>query len=232
MRRHFHDIAFAARLIATLLLLVGGAIGVAVMTWSTTISAGTELASPYSPWAKNPWVEYAWLPRNGDALAQDASPCGADATAAAAPDLRDRSFEIAARLVVPETGSDGVVAAQGGRTGGWTLYLRDGKPVFHYNYLGAEHYTVAADRRLGPGLQILILSFAYDGGGTGRGGAVMLAADGEPIAAGRIDRTIPASAPFCERLDIGEDTGTSVSVAYDPPFRFRGEIAAVTVTLD
>jgi hypothetical protein len=228
MRRQAHDIVVAAGLITTVILIIGGSVGIAVMAWSTATSSmiGPELAAMSYRSGKNPWMDYARLRRGGnDALAQDCS-----TEAAAHTDRRGRSFEIVARIAVPESGADGIIATQGGRAGGWAFYLRESKPVFHYNFRGTEHYTVAAERALAPGLQTLVVSFAHDAGGAGNAGAVTLSANGERIAAGRIEKTLPVIASSCERLDIGEDTGTAVSRAYDPPFRFSGKITEISVT--
>src|SRR6478752_2653797 len=57
---------------------------------------------------------------------------------------KNRSHTISASVEIPEGGANGVILAQAGRFGGWSLYLKDGKPVYTYNFLGMERFTVAA----------------------------------------------------------------------------------------
>jgi arylsulfatase len=146
-----------------------------------------------------------------------------------APDIKNKSFKIAADLEIPEGGADGLVITQGGRFGGWSLCFLGGKPVFQYNVAGVFQYSVAAKEKLGPGRHALVLSFDYDGGGIGKGGKVTMTADDKTIAEGRIDNTIPFRISLDETLDIGEDTGTAVSNDYTVPFHFTGQLNRVIV---
>ena len=52
--------------------------------------------------------------------------------------IKNRSFAITADIEIPEAGAKGVVLAQGGEMGGWSLYVKDDKPKFAYNYLGSR----------------------------------------------------------------------------------------------
>lgn len=58
--------------------------------------------------------------------------------------VKNRSHTITAEVEIPRNGAKGVLLAQAGRFGGWSLYLKDGKPTYSYNWLGLERYTVAA----------------------------------------------------------------------------------------
>jgi len=93
------------------------------------------------------------------------------------------------------------------------------------------HYDVAAPQALVPGKHTIVVDFKYDGGGIGKGGTGSLLVDGQPVAQGRIDRTIPIRITLDEGLDIGEDTGTPVNLSYDVPFKFTGKIEKVTIDL-
>ena len=146
-----------------------------------------------------------------------------------APDVKNKSFKIAADVEIPEGGADGLVITQGGRFGGWALCFLGGKPVFQYNTAGVFQYSVAAKEKLGPGRHALVMSFEYDGGGVGKGGKVTMTADDKTIAEGRIDNTIPFRVSLDETLDIGEDTGTAVSNDYTVPFHFTGQLNRVIV---
>jgi arylsulfatase A-like enzyme len=148
----------------------------------------------------------------------------------ASPDIKNKSWSMTADVDVKENAS-GVIITQGGLFGGWGMYLNQGKPVFHYNFVDVAHYDVASADSLTPGKHTIEMQFAYDGGGIGRGGVATLSVDGKPVAKGRIERTIPIRITLDETLDIGEDCGTPVNLSYDVPFRFEGEIENVTITL-
>lgn len=148
-----------------------------------------------------------------------------------APDFKNKSFKIAADVIVPQTGASGVIATQGGRFGGWGLYMLDGKPTFHYNTVGVKRATIAAQSPLPAGEHVLRVDFDYDGGGIGKGGKVTIFANDTAIATGRIDATIPARVSVDETFDIGLDTGTPVSDDYAVPFEFTGDLKRVLVRL-
>ncbi len=139
---------------------------------------------------------------------------------------KNRSHTLTAEL-----GANGVILAQAGRFGGWSLYVKDRKPAYTYNYLGLKQYTVAATQPLAPGKATLRFEFAYDGGGVGKGGTGMLFVDGKSVATGRIDNTQCCIFSADEGADVGADEGTAVSSSYKVPFEFTGKIASVTIEL-
>jgi arylsulfatase len=149
----------------------------------------------------------------------------------AAPDLKNKSWSISAELEIPAAGAEGVLATQGGRFGGWGLYVKDGKPVYHYNLAGIARYQVAAKQALDPGKHTVKVDFKYDGG-LGKGGMATLTVDGTTVAQGRIERTLPFRMSLDETLDIGEDTGTPVSEDYQVPFKFTGTLKKVVIAID
>ena len=57
---------------------------------------------------------------------------------------KNRSHTITAEVQIPKGGAKGVILAQAGRFGGWSLYLKDGKPTYTYNFLGLKRFTIAA----------------------------------------------------------------------------------------
>jgi arylsulfatase len=150
---------------------------------------------------------------------------------AASPPMLNKSWTITAEIEVPEGGANGMIVTQGGVEGGYGLYLRDGKPTFVYNYLGIERPTFTAKNPLRKGKATLVVDFRYDGGGTGKGGAITVSAGGAKIAEGRLQKTIPNTMPICEGLDIGMDVGSPVDFTYKPPFAFTGKIEKVTIDL-
>jgi len=149
----------------------------------------------------------------------------------AAPDVKNKSFTIAAGLEVPKGGAEGMLLTQGGRFAGWGLFVLKGKPVFCYNLAGVERYCVSGNEALAPGKHTVELAFAYDGPGLGKGGTATLKVDGKPAGEGKIARTLGFRMSLDETLDCGEDTGTPVSEDYQVPFRFTGAIDRVAVRL-
>ncbi len=147
----------------------------------------------------------------------------------AAPDVKNKSFAVTAEFEMPKDGADGLLVTQGGRFSGWGLYVKGGKPVFHYNLAGVERYQVTGAEKLASGKHTVRFDFKYDGGGLGKGGTGTLLVDGKKAGEGRLGRTLPFRMSLDETLDIGEDTGTPVSEDYKVPFKFTGKLDKVTV---
>lgn len=148
-----------------------------------------------------------------------------------APDLKNKSWNITAEVVIPEGGAEGVLMTQGGRFGGLGLFVQDNKLVFHYNMVGVERYQVESNVPLRPGKHTLAIDFNYDGGGLGKGGLATIYVDGKDAGSIRIENTIPFRVSLDETMDIGEDAGTPVTEDYKVPFDFTGEIKKVDITL-
>ena len=150
---------------------------------------------------------------------------------AAAPPLSNKSWTISADIDLTDSNASGMIVTHGGIEGGYGLYLRDGKPTFVYNFLGEERPTFAAKDPLSKGKTKLVVDFAYDGGGIGKGGEITMTANGKKIAGGRLKRTIPLKVSITEGLDIGMDVGSPVDFTYTLPFAFTGNIEKVTIEL-
>ncbi|HTN42695.1 MAG TPA: arylsulfatase [Nitrospiria bacterium] len=145
--------------------------------------------------------------------------------------VKNRSHSIIAELEIPAKGANGVILAQAGRFGGWSLYMKNGKPTYTYNWLGLKRFTVAAKEALPPGKATLRFEFAYDGVGMGKGGTGTLIANGKKVAEGRIEQTQCCFFSADEGADVGADEGTPVTEAYKVPFKFTGKIDKVTIEL-
>ncbi|MEK7317300.1 MAG: sulfatase-like hydrolase/transferase, partial [Candidatus Eisenbacteria bacterium] len=149
----------------------------------------------------------------------------------AAPDTKNKSWQIEAEVVIPKGGGEGMLLTHGGRFSGWGLYLLEGKPVFAYNLAGVARYTVAGKEALAPGAHNIVYDFKYDGGGLGKGGVGTIQVDGKTVATARIERTLAFRLSLDETLDCGEDTGTPVTETYHVPFKFTGELKKATIKL-
>ncbi len=144
--------------------------------------------------------------------------------------VKNRSFSITAKANIPSGGAQGVLIAQAGKFGGWSLYLKDGKPNFAYNLLGRETFTIASADAVPVGPATIKFDFAYDGNGISKGGTGTISVNGKQVAQGRIDRTQGYFFSADEGVDVGVDEGTAVA-DYSAPFKFTGKIESVTVEL-
>lgn len=150
-------------------------------------------------------------------------------TEAVVLNLKNSSHAVAAEIEVPDDGASGVIVAQGGAFGGWSLYVRaDGFPVYCYNLLGLHRTKVAGSAPLAAGSHRLVMAFDYDGGGPGLGGEVRLLVDGEQVGRGRLERTVPLVFSLDETCDVGRDTASPVSDDYTADASaFTGQIHQV-----
>ena len=148
--------------------------------------------------------------------------------------VKNKSKTITAEIEIPKGGANGVILTQGGRFGGWSLYMKDGKPEYTYNFLGLSRDTVAATKPLAAGKATVVLDFAYDGDGLGKGGVATLSVNGEQVASGRIQKTQPLLFSADETADVGLDNQTPVAegigIGRDET-RFTGTIKKVTVSV-
>jgi arylsulfatase len=145
--------------------------------------------------------------------------------------VKNRSKTITAEIVVPEGAANGTLVAQGGRFGGWSLYVKDGVPAYDYNFLGLERTSIAGTSKLPPGKATLQFVFDYDGGGPGKGGQGTLLVNGQKVAAGRIEHTQAGLFSADETADVGIDLGTPVveAIGAEAKSRFTGRIPKLTV---
>ena len=145
---------------------------------------------------------------------------------------KNRSHTITAELQIPEEGANGVILAQAGRFGGWSLYLKEGKPTYTYNFLGLHAYQVAAPKPLPAGPATIRYEFIYDGGGPGKGGTGTIFVNGEKVATGRIDHTQGGIFSADEGVDVGQDGETNVTADYPQGAnKFTGRINKVTIEI-
>jgi len=149
-----------------------------------------------------------------------------------APSILNRSYTITAEVEVPQEGGDGMIATEGGRWGGFGLYMLKGKPVFDYNGLMLAQFRWEGQQPLAAGKHTIMFDFTSDGPGIAKGGSGVLKVDGTEVATMKIPKTIPFLLPVDETFDIGLDTRTPVNDKdYQVPFPFNGTIDNVTFKL-
>ena len=161
--------------------------------------------------------------------------------ASAAPRILDKSYTITAEVEIPEGGAEGMIVTEGGRFGGYGLFLskgvagiRRGKVVFLYNLLNLKR-TIWEGPELVPGKHTIVFDFKSDGPGLGKGGTGVLSVDGKEVARKSMEHTTPVTFPEDETFDIGQDTRTGVALVefrYDVPFKFTGKIDKLTFKLE
>lgn len=161
-----------------------------------------------------------------------------------APDLLNTSYTITADIEVPQGGAEGMIVTDGGRFGGYGMYLLKGRPVFLWNLLDLQRLRWESAEALTPGRHTLEYDFRYDGlgfatlafnnlSGLGRGGTGTFKVDGQVVATHAMEHTVPLTLPWDETFDIGSDTGTPVDDQdYQVPFAFTGRIDKLTVAVE
>jgi arylsulfatase A-like enzyme len=146
--------------------------------------------------------------------------------------LKNKSHSVTAEITVPPKGAKGVIITQGGSVGGWTLYAKDGKLKYCYNFFGIEHYFAEAGTPIPSGKHQVRMEFKYDGGGLAKGGDVTLYYDGKAVGKGRVDKTQPMGYSADEACDVGADSGSPASPDYGPQGNaFSGEIHWVQIDI-
>ena len=115
---------------------------------------------------------------------------------------------ITAEVVVPDAKADGVIIAQAGLFGGWTLYMKDGRVHHEYNYFGLERTNVASTSALAPGRHTIVYEFIPDEGKPGTGGKSIIIIDGQQVAEGHIPKT--------EAYAFSGDEGADVALTENP----------------
>jgi arylsulfatase len=158
-----------------------------------------------------------------------------------APSILNKSYTITAEVEIPEGGAEGMIVTDGGRFGGYGLFLSKGefglgrgKPVFLYNLLDLKR-TMWEGPELGAGKRTIVFDFKSDGPGLGKGGTGVLYVDGKEVARNSLEHTTPITFPEDETFDIGQDTRTGVAMVeyrYDVPFKFTGKIGKLTFKLE
>ncbi len=146
--------------------------------------------------------------------------------------LKNKSHSVTAEIAVPATGAEGVIVAQGGNIGGWSLYAKGGKLKYCYNLLGIQQFYAESAGALPPGEHQVRMEFAYDGGGLGKGGVASLFVDGKKVGEGRIAATAAMVFSADDGCDVGVDTGSPVSPDYGSRGNeFSGRVKGVQLAI-
>ena len=146
---------------------------------------------------------------------------------------KNKSYSVTADVDVPASGAEGVIDAQGGNTNGWSLYAKDGKLKYCYNFFGIDVTFIEATQPIPAGHHQVRMEFKSDGGGLAKGGAISLYVNGKSVAQGRIERSVPMMYSADETCDVGKEGGSPVSTDYGPEGNaFSGEVNWVQIDLE
>ena len=146
--------------------------------------------------------------------------------------VKNKSHSVTAEIVVPQGGAEGVIIAQGADIGGWSLYAKDGKLKYCYNWGGFKHFIIEGATKLPPGEHQVRMEFAYAGGGLGKGGKVTLYLDGKKDGEGEVGATLAMIFSADDGCDVGKDGGSAVSPDYKPGDNaFNGKVKGVQLSI-
>ena len=155
---------------------------------------------------------------------------GMNVNESAALNTKNHSYTVTADVDLADASSNGVIISQGGRFGGWSLYMKDGIAHHQYNYLGLERSNVGATKALTAGHHVIKYEFSIDEAKAGAGGTAVLSVDGEKVAEGKIPKTHPYLQSMDEGINVGADHETPVSEDYkEGDNKFTGKIQKVTI---
>jgi len=153
-------------------------------------------------------------------------------TEASIVNYKNKSHAVTAEVVVPASGASGVIVAVGGIIGGWSLYAREGRLRYCYNFYGVHRYTIESTSTIPAGTHQVRMEFAYDGGGLAKGGLVTLFVDGKKVGEGRVEQTEPMVFSADETLDVGNEFGSPVTPDYPADRAFSGDVNWVQIDVD
>jgi len=152
----------------------------------------------------------------------------------------NKAYTITAEVEIPDGGAEGMIVTQGGRFGGYGLFLskgefglNHGRVVFLYNLLDLKR-TIWEGPELTAGKHTIVFDFKPDEPGLGKGGTGVLSVNGKEVAKNALEHATPILFPEDETFDVGEDTRTGVALVeyrYDVPFKFTGKIDKLTFKL-
>ena len=157
----------------------------------------------------------------------------ADVPESAGAAINGRSYTIAAGVELESADAEGVLYAHGGVAGGHSLYVKNKRLKYVFNWVGTHLQTIEADRDISAGRHVLAVDFAVDGPNTdakmpGFAGTATLYIDEEPVGSGQI---VTQPGNFClvgDGICVGRDSASPVT----PDYADRGTFAFTGGTID
>jgi len=139
-------------------------------------------------------------------------------------------FTITAQLDTGTGAADGVIAAMGGTSSGWSLYVKNGRPNFYYNFFEVAGYRARSSASLPKGKSVVRVEFTPEEAGYGKPANVRLLLNDKEVGAVRVEKTVPVGYG-AEGFDVGMDNISAVSPDYETPFPFSGRVGGVTIAV-
>jgi len=144
--------------------------------------------------------------------------------------VKNRKYTITAEVELKDGNTNGVIISQAGRFGGWSLYMKGGKPHHEYNFFGLEWTNIGAPKALAAGHHVIKYEFVPDAAKPGAGGKCTLYVDDQKVAEGIIPKTEPFAFSADEGVDVGVDNETNVSRDYkEGENKFTGKIRKIVI---
>jgi len=151
----------------------------------------------------------------------------ADVPESAGPTIPGRSYTISAGVRIDSPDAEGVLWAAGGVPGGHSLYIKDKRLRYTFNWVGTHLQDVIADVELPHGAHVLVAEFAAAGPSVnpdmpGTQGVLSLYVDDQKVAEGPM---ITQPGYFCitgDGICVGRDSASAVTPEYSAPFMFTG----------
>jgi arylsulfatase A-like enzyme len=149
-----------------------------------------------------------------------------------APNLKMKSHRITAEFEVPESGCEGVIVCCGGGSGGYSLFVKDGRLTYENNFFSRQRDVIRAAETLPSGTVTAVFDYVQEGKEWGEGGSATLSINGVQVGATRFAHVVPVRFSATETFDIGEDRGAPASDQYVGPFKFTGDLKRVVIEID
>jgi arylsulfatase len=153
-----------------------------------------------------------------------------------AVNVRNKPYKILAGIDITDANASGVIFAHGSRFGGHSLFLKDKKLHYVYNFLGIrpEQHIVSAEE-LKPGKYIVGMEFIREGEGPNKEnlGKGKLYVNDKVVAEGALKTQLGKFTLAGDGLCVGYDSGDAVTEQYKTPGKLTGgTIQFVEVAVD
>ncbi len=128
--------------------------------------------------------------------------------------------------------ANGVLFAVGGISSGFTVYMDGGYLKAEYNAMTLNRFKIASSSPIATGKVRIEVETRYDTTERMAPATVTLSVNGEQVAQGRVERSVPALHTASETFDVGKDLGSPVALDYfdRAPFEFNGTIEKIHIS--
>lgn len=148
--------------------------------------------------------------------------------------VKNCEFTVTSEVELKDNNTNGVIIAQGGKFGGWAIFMKDGKPAYEHNFFGLERYKATSNEKITAGKHTIVFHFVPDDPKKyGSGGKGVLTVDGKQVAEVITPKMVYGVFSFDDGLSIGKDRDTNVSLDYnEADNKFEGKIIKVNIRVN